>query len=403
MAQLKYPVAAKPPAPISVISASLCPCSPVSFCSCLLHLYIPVSLHPCILSRTQGSQVLAGDAGGACRAAGWAGTWMRLLLWAAHPPPWRDGKGPAGSAPSATSVTLVALGGMPYPRAAALVGDREMALLLQGCLGSSGPSVVTVGWDKAKDLLGAPWLSTKPHSQPGTPSFPWCHTTVASLQLWFLLFLVSLWGTLELGPWSILEFWRVHCGPCSSSSFPRASPLIFHLLNARAEWGETSSSHSPLYGKLLQTNKQKNPPWNLGERKFHPSLPNNPNPRGGSLARLWAGPAAASQQTSQANRVLSLASSPGLLVGPAGMKLSPLVLLNPSLPPPSLSHPTPYPEVPQPSRLLSVSRVCWWVPPGLSSARGSTLPSRIPFIGIRIPLQNGATPRCPSLQNTNMS
>lgn len=146
-------------------------------------------------------------------------------------------------------------------------------------------------------------------------------------------------------------------GPGSSSSSPYASPLLFHLLNARAEWGETSSSHAPSYGKLFKKN-QKNPHWNLAEREFHPPLRNNPDPGGGSVARLRASPADASQQTSQANRELSLASSPGLLVGPAGMKLSPLVLLNPSLPPPSLSHPTPFPEVSQASRLLSVSRAC---------------------------------------------
>lgn len=135
-------------------------------------------------------------------------------------------------------------------------------------------------------------------------------------------------------------------GPGSSSSCPRASPLFFHLLNATAEWGETSSSHSPLYGKLFLKKPQKilTGIWEKGN--FTP-LPNNPDPGGGSLAGLRASPAGASQQTSQANRVLSLASSPGLLVGPAGMKLSPPVLLNPSLPPPFLSHPTPFPEVPQ--------------------------------------------------------
>lgn len=291
---------------------------------------------------------------------------------------------------------------MPYPGAAALVGDREMALLLQGCLGSSGPSVVTVGWDKAQDLLGAPWLSTKPHSQPGTlhslgatPQQPCC-----SFGSRFSSFLFGEHWNSVLG--ASLNFGMSFVGPGSSSSCPRASPLLFHLLNATAEWGETSSSHSPLYGNLFLKKPQKIL-TGIWEKGNFTSLPNNPNPGGGSLAGLRASPAGASQQTSQANRVLSLASSPGLLVGPAGMKLSPPVLLNPSLPPPSLSHPTPFPEVPQASRLLSVSRACWGVPPGLSSARGSTLPSRIPFIGICIPLQNEAPQGIPSLQNISMS
>lgn len=208
---------------------------------------------------------------------------------------------------------------------------------------------------------------------------------------------------MELGPWSILEFWQVLCGPwfllILSSCTPPAPPS--HLLNARAEWGKTSSSHPLLRMRNgLKNQKIVTRIWEKGN--FTP-LPNNPNPHGGSLARLQASPAAASQQTSQANRVLSLASSPGLLVGPAGMKLSPLVLLNPSLPPPSLSHPTSFLEVPQASRLLSVSRACWEVPPGLSSARGSMLPFRIPFIGLCIPLQNEPPQGVPSLQNIDMS
>lgn len=157
---------------------------------------------------------------------------------------------------------------MPYPRAAALVGDREMALLLQGCLGSSGPSVVTVGWDKAKDLLGAPWLSTKPHFQPGAPHSLGAkpQQPLCSFGSCFASFLFGEHWNLVLG--AFLNFGMPSVGPGSSSSSPRASPLLFHLLNARAERGETSSSHSPPYGNVFK--KQNNPHRNLGEREFHP-------------------------------------------------------------------------------------------------------------------------------------
>lgn len=165
---------------------------------------------------------------------------------------------------------MVALGGMPYPGAAAPVSDRDMAPLLQGCLGSSGPSVVTVGWDKAKDLLGAPWPSTKPHSQPGTPhslgATP--QQPLCSFGSCFSSFLFGEHWNLVLG--ASWNFGRSFVGPGSSSSSPHAPPLppLSHLLNARAEWGKTSSSHPPSYGKWFK--KPKNPHQNLGEREFHP-------------------------------------------------------------------------------------------------------------------------------------
>lgn len=93
--------------------------------------------------------------------------------------------------------------------------------------------------------------------------------------------------------------------------------------------------------------------------------------------------------------VLSLASSPGLLVRPAGMKLSPPGLLNPSLP-----HPSLIPCLPLlPHHLLrgSPSPLCaqalLGAPPWLYSAEGPTLPlpswTLHPVAFTRIPL------RCP--------
>lgn len=75
----------------------------------------------------------------------------------------------------------------------------------------------------------------------------------------------------NVGTWSSeqsLNFDRSFVGPGSSSSSPCASPFLFHLLNARAERGKTSSSHPPSYGKLFK--KPKDPHWNLGGRQSHP-------------------------------------------------------------------------------------------------------------------------------------
>lgn len=214
-----------------------------------------------------------------------------------------------------------------------------------------------MGQGIAEGFSGVPQFSLQPVATRRASSPPRC-SPAASLKPRLLLSLFPP-GSLGDAGWSLVLGASSELGLLLQKLPPPPPPpaLCFHEPNATTGRGKRRSPRSPREGKHLFT-KLRNPrlPTRIRQPGNFARLPASPRFSGGRFGgRPGRGElpgAAASQQTSRAERAIGSISSPGLLWGPAGMKLSPPRQLcpapvppdpgaSPSSPAPGLSPPPP--------------------------------------------------------------